>query len=171
MVVIMEFLTALEIIDRRYNKILKFFLGLACVLDILVMVVEFIVNRAVGLIFILPLIYLIPAFRNMGEKHYVKDVMATVGETENTVLLTLPEVIIEKNDIYSRQYEIERKGIFINWDKSSNLFSINCSGIVRIIDKLGVVQVDQKFSQKTIELSIKEQNYLELKKVFEKIAS
>lgn len=158
----MEFYTTIEIVDRRYSKWVKAILGIICLLDIAVMIIGGIIDKSVDFLFIIPLIFLVPAFLKTGVKYYYKDVPAVLNKDSSFVILSIPDVVLEKKNSYNREYRLQEDDIKFIWNEEKHLLDIIGTGNVQMIDRSGKTAYEQAFKNEIIELSIKEQTYKEI---------
>ena len=158
----MDFFSATEVVNRRYSKILKILLGIICFLDGFVIVVEFITAGGIGLIFIVPLIILIPAFLKIGPKKYIADVLCNLSTDNDYIKLVMSNVLIDKNEVLSRSYILDKETLSTFSNNDQRKIYLVGSGKVELLNQKGSTVFEQEFKKETIELSLKKTSFEEM---------
>lgn len=162
----MDFFATTEVVNRRYNKGLKLLIGLICAADIFVLLIEFVSNGIVGIVFVVPLFFIIPAFMKMGEKTYMSDILCNITESESEFILVMSNVLIDKKDVLSRKYLVKKENLQILTDQKKFNIALVGDGIVNLFGKDDIVVYEKKFTSETIELNLKKTTFNDLQSFF-----
>lgn len=163
----MDFFSATEVVNRRYSKFLKMLLGIICFLDAFVIVVEFVTVGGVGLIFIVPLIILIPAFLKMGPQKYTADVLCNLAIKTDCIKLVMSNVLIDRHEVLSRSYLFNKDTLSVFTNNEHGKVFLVGSGKVELFDQKGNSVFGQEFEKETIELTLKKTSFEEMTNLLE----
>lgn len=127
--------------------------GIACLF--VAMVLELIINQRFGLIFIVPLIYLINLKAHTSGKTTVKDVEVEMNFKHNELTLFYKNTILLKKTIYSQLLICPYSQIRdIKYNKTNNTVSLLADVDMKMIDESNNVFRSKKINNKRIDLFI-----------------
>lgn len=158
----MDFISIVEIIDRRYSRFLKFLLGITCLLSAFAFLAELIANGRISTLYIIVLIVVFPAFLRMGEKNYPMDISCNILETPMTFNVYMSKVFIDKKDTFDRMYVINKKNLHVLTNDEKAKIAFVGEGVVKILDQNKQVVYEQRYENETVELSVGETTFKEL---------
>lgn len=158
----MEFFTSSLVFDRSKSKAFKYLLGLLSVMIVLVIIMGVWIDGKLQILYGLPLIYLIPAFINAGEKKYKAEVLCYVKKENSQLNLLMNKVIIEKGRWLNRSYCFKDGEWRFETNPNERRLWIIGNGIVNIIDQDNNTVFEQEFNDESIEIALKKSTYEEL---------
>ena len=123
-------------------------LGIALVLELLI-------GKKFGIVFILPLMYLIKARTQIGNKYIYADVPICIECCETYINILFVNTFIYNGKIYSLQYHIDKNNIvFVELINQANIIKINFRGKQSVVDQNGNTVKSKKEKRHTLQMYI-----------------
>lgn len=137
------------------NKGHRAWLSVGIICLFIAMAIELIINQKFGLVFIVPIIYLINLRSHTSGKTTVKDVEVEMDFNHNELTLLYKNTILSKKAIYSQLFICPYNRVaHMEYNKANNTIYLVADMDMEIIDESNNVIRSKKINNKRIDLFI-----------------
>lgn len=142
-------------VESDKNKGHRAWLSVGIICLFIAMAIELIINQKFGLIFIVPIIYLINLRSHTSGKTTVKDVEVEMNFNHNELALLYKNTILSKKAIYSQLFICPYNRVaHMEYNKANNTIYLVADMDMKIIDESNNVIRSKKTNNKRIDLFI-----------------
>ena len=142
-------------VESNSNKGHKTWLSVGIICLFIAMVLELIINQKFGLVFIVPIIYLINLRAHTSGKTTVKDVEIEMNFEHNELTLLYKNTILSKKTIYSQLFICPYNRVSnMEYNKANNTVYLLADVDMKIIDESHNVIRSKKIDNRRIDIFI-----------------